>query len=339
MTSTIVLVASFLGLLLLAVLPWAIFLWLGLRWAQVPDITLRRIVVTTILVGVVQLVISFLIRIASPASNGQQIVFLAADVAAAVLVPCLVIKSLFRVRFLRALQAWLPTLVPSLALAAFVFLVLRPFLFESFTSPTNGMAPTLLGRHWRSECPECGQSRYCSPAPTGYLLPPAPKMICEEFHVTVGSEPHEEVHPPDRFFIAKFLSPQRWDLVVFRFPQNPETLYVMRLVGLPGETIHIEDGAVWADGERLTPPDYLDGIEYVSEMSRWPLELSGTKANPAVLGDDEYFVLGDFSVQSMDSRFWEQGAPGHPPYAVPASHIEGIVTHIYWPPSRWRVLR
>jgi hypothetical protein len=67
--------------------------------------------------------------------------------------------------------------------------------------------------------------------------------------------------------------------------------------------------------------------------------MSGTKDRPAVLADDEYFVLGDFSAQSSDSRWWYEGAPGHNPYAVPRSHVRGVVTHIYWPPQRWRVLR
>ena len=48
-------------------------------------------------------------------------------------------------------------------------------------------------------------------------------------------------------------------------------------------------------------------------------------------------MLGDFSA-GMDSRSG-RGAPGHPPYAVPESYLIGVVTHIYWPPSRWRVLR
>ena len=55
-----------------------------------------------------------------------------------------------------------------------------------------------------------------------------------------------------------------------------------------------------------------------------------------MLADDEYFVLGDFTWRSVDSRFWEEGAVGHNPYAVPESHLHGVVTHIIWPPSRWR---
>ena len=150
----------------------------------------------------------------------------------------------------------------------------------------------------------------------------------------------EIVHASDRFVIAKFLTPRRWDLVVFQYPEDPSTLYVKRLVGFPGEKIHIQDGSVWVDGERQTLPDALQGIEYLSELPD-PVgpNLWGTANRPALLGKDEYFVLGDFSATSKDSRLWQHGAPGHNPYAVPASYMKGVVTHTYWPFERWRIHR
>jgi hypothetical protein len=96
---------------------------------------------------------------------------------------------------------------------------------------------------------------------------------------------------------------------------------------------------VWIDGKKQTPPDSCQGIEYLDRLGKWPDDLWGSAAKPAKLGSDEYFVLGDFSACAKDSRLWQQGAPGHPPYAVPASYIVGVVTHIYWPPSRCRALR
>ena len=133
-------------------------------------------------------------------------------------------------------------------------------------------------------------------------------------------------------------------MVTFRFPSDPKIIYVKRLVGLPGETVYIKDGAVWIDGRKLDPPPSLKGLDYVTGMPSMPdmppiMIAAGTPDRPAVLGPDEYFMLGDFSAQSMDSRLWDKGAPGHPPYAVPESYIIGVVTHIYWPPSRWRILR
>lgn len=164
-------------------------------------------------------------------------------------------------------------------------------------------------------------------------------MICENFHVTREGNVDRRVLSGDRFLVSKFLEPRRWDIVAFRYPGQPSTLYAMRLVGLPGETIRIHDGSVWADGERLTPPESLRGIEYLSELPNFPMELWGSPENPATLAENEYFVLGDFSARSFDSRTWIRGAPGYHPYAVPEAYIVGVVTHTFWPPRRWRIHR
>jgi len=165
-------------------------------------------------------------------------------------------------------------------------------------------------------------------------------MICRDnFHVSQPTDYGDQVFGRDRFVVVKFFRPRRWDLVVFRFPEDPSILYVKRLVGLPGEEITIKDGRVWADGEMLTPPDSLRGINYLSEIPHAHMELWGSPDHPAQLGDDEYFVLGDFPPRTKDSRLWDRGAPGHNPFAVPESYMCGVVTHIYWPPERWRTFR
>jgi signal peptidase I len=165
-------------------------------------------------------------------------------------------------------------------------------------------------------------------------------MICRDnFHVTQPTDRGDKAFSSDHFLVAKFLRPQRWDIVAFRNPEEPTVLYVMRLVGLPGEEITIKDGQIWADGEMLTPPDSIRGIKYLSEIGDGYGELWGSPDHPAKLSEDEYFVLGDFSRASYDSRLWKRGAPGHNPFAVPESHLYGIVTHTYWPPGRWRTFR
>ena len=311
MLSTIIVVALFLGLVVLSVVLWAALLRLGLWWANVADVTPRRVAAATGIVFVIQLGVYVILRLPSPTSDAHAVFLGLLELTAAVFVPCLVIMYVFKMSLFRSLQAWLPT----------------------------PLAPTLLGNHWRGVCPECDRPGFCSPVDARFALLEPPLMICENFHVSQSSNVDERVFSADRFLVAKFLAPHRWDTVAFQYPEDPTTLYVMRLVGLPGETIQIEDGAVWANGKELTPPDSLRGIEYLSELPGTYTDLWGSKDNPALLGDDEYFVLGDFSAQSKDSRLWEQGAPGHSPFAVPASHIDGIVTHIYWPPQRWRVLR
>ena len=165
-------------------------------------------------------------------------------------------------------------------------------------------------------------------------------MICSrEFRSCQVADPSRVEHSGDRVVVTKFIHPQRWDVIAFRLPEEPRYCLRKRLVGLPGETVTIKDGAVWIDGKRQMPPESCKGIEYIDHIEGWPGTFWGNEAHPAKLGPDEYFVLGDFSARAKDSRLWEQGAPGHPPYAVPASYIVGVVTHIYWPPSRWRVLR
>jgi len=201
------------------------------------------------------------------------------------------------------------------------------------------MAPTILGKHWRGECEECGKPNYASPfLPGTFEMPGGEFVICENFHITRDKAVSEETHPSDRFLVAKFLTARRWDLLVFRYPEEPSTLYVKRLVGMPGETIVIKDGAVWADGEKLTPPERLGDIEYRTDFFGVN-KVWGSPDHPAKLGDGEYFVLGDFTERSKDSRLWSRPAPGHPPYAVPESHLYGVVSHTYWPLDRWRTHR
>jgi signal peptidase I len=93
----------------------------------------------------------------------------------------------------------------------------------------------------------------------------------------------------------RFKDPERFDIIVF--PHQPmNEFYIKRIIGLPGETVEIEeDGTIYINGEVL-PEEYGYG-----ETS--PQELTGK----VVLGEDEYFVLGDNREISLDSRYAEVG--------------------------------
>ncbi len=339
MASTIILFTAFLILLGLAFLLWVLFLRLGLRWANVQDITIRQIVKATIFVFLLSIPVAILCELYAPSTDSQLIAISIAQIVASILIPCLIIRWVFDTSFLRAMQAWLATLIASILMIIFVMFVFRPFIYEAFTTSTNAMAPTIRGNCWQAICPDCGLPNYCTALDDRQVWSDSRFMICDNFHVNQISDINRRVDVNDRFFVNKFYKPRRWDVVFFQAPENPNTNYMMRLIGLPGETIQIKDGAVWADGKRLLLPEYLQGIEFVSEMPGWNVDLWGTEDNPAALGEKEYFVLGDFSVASLDSRSWREGAPGYQPFAVPESHLQGVVTHIDWPPKRWRVLR
>jgi signal peptidase I len=219
--------------------------------------------------------------------------------------------------------------------------VLKPYVGEAFIASGNAMAPTIVGRHWEAPCPRCGSPAFCTPEdPRARSSNKRVLMICstERRSCEVDNPSHVE-HKGDRFLVNKLVRPQRWDVIAYRWSEDRTITYCTRLVALPGETVTIRDGAVWIDGKRQTAPDACKGIEYLDRFEGLLMDLWGSEARPAKLGPDEYFVLGDFSAVSKDSRLWQQGAPGHPAYAVPASHIVGVVTHIYWPLSRCQALR
>ena len=141
--------------------------------------------------------------------------------------------------------------------------------------------------------------------------------ICRQFHVAQQERAGTPATFADRFLVAKFLRPQRWDVVVFHPPHDPATLYAMRLVGMPGEEVTIRDGQVVINGQVVTPPPELSGIRY--SVDEGPRPIRGSEQHPAKLAEGEYFVLGDFSKRTYDSRYWITGYPGHPPFAVPES--------------------
>lgn len=104
-----------------------------------------------------------------------------------------------------------------------------------------------------------------------------------------------------------FSAPQRGDIVVFKFPLNPERRFIKRVIGLPGDQIVVQDGQVIVNGELLNEP-YLASAPVYND--RWQV------------GQDEVFVLGDNRNNSSDSQNW--GALG-------IESIIGKAVLVYWP--------
>lgn len=90
----------------------------------------------------------------------------------------------------------------------------------------------------------------------------------------------------------RFHDPERFDIIVFPFQYDKNTFYIKRIIGLPGETVQIDDeGNIYIDGEILA-----EG--YGKEV----IENPGLARELITLGDDEYFVMGDNRNNSSDSR-------------------------------------
>jgi signal peptidase I len=93
----------------------------------------------------------------------------------------------------------------------------------------------------------------------------------------------------------RFKEPERGDVLVFRYPQDPDKFFIKRLIGLPGETVSIKSGKV-----TIINGDHPEGI-----VLNEPYIESKTFNNVNTeLSNDEYFVMGDNRIVSSDSRMW-----------------------------------
>ncbi|MBL8231536.1 MAG: signal peptidase I [Bryobacterales bacterium] len=117
-----------------------------------------------------------------------------------------------------------------------------------------------------------------------------------------------------RFGIGEIL---RGDMVVFHYPNDPSKSYIKRVIGLPGDTVAVEDGIVFVNGKRLDE-------DYVPEQYR------DRQSMPLMrIPSEHFFVLGDHRSSSNDSRAW---GPVHRQY------IYGKAVFVYWPIEKMGIL-
>lgn len=112
-----------------------------------------------------------------------------------------------------------------------------------------------------------------------------------------GNSMEDKLHNKDQLivdcFTYRFLhAPRRQDVVVLRLKDQPDTFYVKRVIGLPGETIQIIDSLIYINGEVIEDP-------YATQRT-FP---GGSAERAITLGKDEYFVIGDNRNNSIDSRY------------------------------------
>ncbi|MFM2424023.1 MAG: hypothetical protein RLZZ70_412 [Candidatus Parcubacteria bacterium] len=94
----------------------------------------------------------------------------------------------------------------------------------------------------------------------------------------------------------RFHEPARGDVIVFRYPRDPSKFYIKRIIAVPGDTITIADDVVTITNTE-SPEGFVVDEPYIKSM------INGTNLTE-VLGEREYFVMGDNRDQSSDSRVW-----------------------------------
>ncbi len=117
--------------------------------------------------------------------------------------------------------------------------------------------------------------------------------------------------------------PKRGDVVVFIYPEDKKKDFIKRLVGLPGETIEIKNGSIFVNDKPALEPIFNQIYYY----NRGEFAAEGQKIT---VPENSYFVLGDNSTSSKDSRYWG---------FVPQEDLLGQAMIVYWPPQRIRVIK
>lgn len=114
--------------------------------------------------------------------------------------------------------------------------------------------------------------------------------------------------------------PKRFDIVIFRYPDDPSTLFIKRIIGMPGETLEIRGGKVYVDGSAEPLDDSFCREEPLGDYG------------PFTVPEGCYFMMGDNRNNSNDSRFW------HNKY-VAKDAILGKAVLRYWPLSKFGTVK
>jgi len=187
----------------------------------------------------------------------------------------------------------------SIVITAIIALFVTTFVVQAFKIPTGSMKSTLLiGDHLLVN-------------KFGYGLPPG----------ILGK-------------LLPYREPKRNDVIVFKYPNDPEVAYVKRLIGMPGDTVEMIGHTVFINGEKLEEnyniKDTEDGniIRTVvnDPQKKYTLQYfhpDGNRAHwgPYQVPNGHYFAMGDNRDNSQDSRWWQ---------FVPRDYMMGQPLLIYW---------
>lgn len=235
-----------------------------------------------------------------------------------------------------AIKEWLQSILIAFIVAMFI----RTFFIQPYRIPSGSMLPTLrVGDHplvnkliYKIREPERGD--------VIVFLYPVIEYGCTEcmykykflglfnrYEYSFTYEYREDYDKVKYGNIPFDKLPDDWICPACGAPKNsfrklPRKPFIKRLIGLPGETVKIADGKIYINDKALEKPLSITQRHYIAERN------FGTEEIKIPL--DSYFVLGDNTNNSKDSRYWG---------FVPKKNVIGRAEFIYWPPQRIRKIR
>jgi len=132
------------------------------------------------------------------------------------------------------------------------------------------------------------------------------------------------IYGPTALGAARTLLPvdsvHRGDIVVFKYPEDPERDFIKRVIGLPGETIEIREKKVYIDGRPLEEP-YVHFLQPAGSYGEFAAFDVREQYGPVTVPAGHYFMMGDNRDNSQDSRYWG---------FLPREYIKGKALLVYW---------
>ncbi len=130
------------------------------------------------------------------------------------------------------------------------------------------------------------------------IIIPVRYFLIQPFYVK-GASMEPNFHDNEYLIIDeisyRFSSPQRGDIVVFRYPLDPSQYFIKRIIGLPDETVEVRDGKIYIYND-----EYKEGVPVDEDYL--PVGIFTQGEETLVLSENEYYVLGDNRPSSLDSR-------------------------------------
>ena len=174
-------------------------------------------------------------------------------------------------------------------IAAVVALFIRQFAAEAFKIPSGSMIPTLeIGDHL---------------------------LVNKFMYAPTASSVERALLPIGRI--------RRGDVLVFKYPVEPDRDYIKRVIGLPGETLQLKEKKIYIDGKPLDEPyvHFLEEPRGNSDLSEVTSSDVRENYGPVTVPPNQYFMMGDNRDNSADSRYWG---------FMPRDYVKGKALLIYW---------